>query len=101
MKKIKTNIEKVKGSPIEDRVLVKQMDAEYKTAGGIIIPDSAKEKPQRGVIVSVGKNKDGSALQVQAGDIILFGKYSGTEIEIEGREYLIMKQADILYNLSR
>ena len=87
--------------PLQDRVIVKRLEEEEKTKGGIIIPDTAKEKPQEGKIVAVGKGKvteDGKVipLDVKAGDKILFGKYSGTEIKIEGEEHLIMREEDIL-----
>lgn len=87
--------------PLHDRVLVRRVEAEEKTAGGIIIPDSAKEKPQQGKVVAVGAgkpDKDGKkvALDVQAGDTILFGKYSGQEIKIDGNEYLIMREDEVL-----
>jgi chaperonin GroES len=87
--------------PLHDRVLVRRVEAEEKTAGGIIIPDSAKEKPQEGEVVSTGsgaKADDGTVtpLDVKAGDKILFGKWSGTEIKIDGEELLIMKESDIL-----
>ena len=87
--------------PLHDRVLVKRVEEESKTAGGIIIPDTAKEKPQEGEVVSVGGGaikEDGSvrALDVKAGDRILFGKWSGTEVSIDGDELLIMKESDIL-----
>lgn len=87
--------------PLHDRVIVQRKDAETKTASGIIIPDTAKEKPQEGVIVAVGrgiKKDDGSivALDVKVGDKVLFGKYSGTEIKIDGEEYLMMKEDDIM-----
>ena len=87
--------------PLHDRVLVRRIEAEEKTAGGIIIPDTAKEKPQEGEVVAVGpgaRAEDGTvtALDVQAGDRILFGKWSGTEVRIDGEELLIMKESDIL-----
>jgi chaperonin GroES len=87
--------------PLHDRVLVRRIEAEAKTAGGIIIPDSAQEKPSEGEIVSVGsgaKADDGTitALDVKAGDRVLFGKWSGTEIKIDGEDLLIMKESDIL-----
>ncbi|SCW87941.1 chaperonin GroES [Sphingobium faniae] len=87
--------------PLHDRVLVRRVEAEEKTAGGIIIPDSAKEKPQEGEIVSVGtgiKSEDGKVtpLDVKAGDRVLFGKWSGTEIKVDGEDLLIMKESDIL-----
>ena len=87
--------------PLQDRILVKRVEEETKTAGGIYIPDTAKEKPQMGQIVSVGngkKTEDGKVIpvDVKAGDRILFGKYSGTEVKVEGEEYLIMREDDIL-----
>ena len=87
--------------PLQDRVIVKRLEEEEKTKGGIIIPDSAKEKPQEGKVIAVGKGKvteDGKVipLDVKAGDRILFGKYSGTEVKIEGEEHLIMKEEEIL-----
>jgi chaperonin GroES len=86
---------------LQDRVIVKRVDEEEKSKGGIIIPDTAKEKPQEGKIVAVGKGKvdeDGKVrpLDVKAGDRILFGKYAGTEIKIEGEEHLILREDDIL-----
>lgn len=88
---------KVNFVPQGDRVLVEVAEAEEKTAGGIIIPDSAKEKPQKGIIVAVGpgKKKD-EPMTVKVGDKVLYGKYSGTEISIEGKEYQIMRQDDLL-----
>lgn len=87
--------------PLNDRILVKRVEEENKTKGGIIIPDTAKEKPAEGKIISVGNGKlsdDGKriALELKAGDRILFGKYSGTEVKIEGEEYLIMREDDVL-----
>ena len=87
--------------PLHDRVLVRRVEAELKTAGGIIIPDSAKEKPQEGEIVAVGsgaKSEDGKVtpLDVKAGDRVLFGKWSGTEVKVDGEDLLIMKESDIL-----
>ncbi len=87
--------------PLQDRVIVKRLEEEEKTKGGIIIPDTAKEKPQEGKVIAVGKGKvteDGKVipLDVKAGDKILFGKYSGTEIKVEGEELLIMREEDIL-----
>ena len=88
-------------TPLHDRVLVRRVESEEKTAGGLIIPDSAKEKPAEGEVVAVGagaKDDDGDriAMDVQAGDKILFGKWSGTEITLDGEELLIMKESDIL-----
>jgi len=81
--------------PIGDRVVVEPAQAEQKTAGGIIIPDTAKEKPQKGTIVAVGKGKKDEPMTVKQGDTVLYGKYAGTEITIDGKEYLIMKESDI------
>ena len=86
---------KVNFKPLADRVLVEPAAAEEKTASGIIIPDTAKEKPQRGVIVAVGEGKKDEPLTVKTGDNVLYGKYSGTEITIDGTDYLIMKESDI------
>lgn len=91
----------MKFKPLHDRVLVERIEAEEKTAGGIIIPDTAKEKPQEGKVIAVGsgaKNEDGKVtpLDVKAGDTILFGKWSGTEIKVDGKDLLIMKESDIL-----
>ncbi|MGD1871233.1 MAG: co-chaperone GroES [Neomegalonema sp.] len=88
-------------TPLHDRVLVRRIESDEKTAGGLIIPDSAKEKPQEGEIISVGagaRDEDGerSALDVKAGDKILFVKWSGTEFKIDGEDLLIMKESDIL-----
>ncbi|HYT57567.1 MAG TPA: co-chaperone GroES [Verrucomicrobiae bacterium] len=87
--------------PLQDRVIVKRIEEEEKSKGGIIIPDTAKEKPQEGKVVAVGKgkaNEDGkiTPLDVKVNDLILFGKYSGTEINIDGEEHLIMREDDIL-----
>ncbi len=87
--------------PLHDRILVKRMEEETKTKGGIIIPDSAKEKPAEGEIVACGNGKAGddgkiSPLDVKVGDKILFGKYGGTEVKVEGEEYLIMREDDVL-----
>ncbi len=87
--------------PLHDRVLVRRVDTEQKTAGGIIIPDSAQEKPSQGEIVAVGsgaKAEDGTvtALDVKAGDKVLFGKWSGTEVKIDGEDLLIMKESDLM-----
>jgi len=87
--------------PLHDRVLVRRIEADQKTAGGIIIPDTAKEKPQQGEIVAVGpgaRNEKGElvALDVKAGDRVLFGKWSGTEVRIDGEDLLIMKESDLL-----
>lgn len=81
--------------PLADRVLVEPAAAEEKTAGGIIIPDTAQEKPQKGTIVAVGNGKPDEPLTVKKGDSVLYGKYAGTEINIEGKDYLIMRESDI------
>lgn len=86
---------KIKLQPLEDRVLVKPAAAEEKTSSGIIIPDTAKEKPQKGTVVAVGKGKKDEPMTVKDGDTVLYGKYSGTEITIDGDEYLIMRESDI------
>ena len=82
--------------PLADRVLVEPKEAEEKTASGIYIPDTAKEKPQRGVVVAAGPGKKDEPMEVKAGDEVLYGKYAGTEISIEGKDYLIMRLSDIL-----
>ncbi len=86
----------VKIQPLSDRVLVEPQKAETKTASGIIIPDSAKEKPQKGTVVAVGKGKKDHDMTVKKGDTVLYGKYSGTELKFEGTDYLIMREDDIL-----
>ena len=92
--------------PLHDRVVVKRIDEEEKTAGGIIIPDTAKEKPMQGEIVAVGPGKrndngDLSPLDVKAGDLVIFGKWSGTEVTIDGQDLLIMNESDIMGVLSK
>jgi len=82
--------------PLADRVLVEPMEAETKTASGIIIPDNAKEKPQKGTIVAVGDGKKDEPLTVKVGDTVLYGKYGGTELKLEGKDYLMMRESDIL-----
>ena len=91
----------MKFRPLHDRIVVKRITAEEKTAGGIIIPDTAKEKPMEGEVISVGpgaRNEQGAvvALDVKAGDRVLFGKWSGTEVKLDGEELLIMKESDIM-----
>lgn len=81
--------------PLADRVVVEPAAAEEKTASGIIIPDTAKEKPQKGMVVAVGNGLKDEPMTVSVGDVVLYGKYSGTEISIDGGDYLIMKEADI------
>ncbi len=96
----------MKVKPLQDRILIKRVEEESKTKGGIIIPDSAKEKPQEGLVVAVGPGKVSDSgtrvpCEVKAGDRILFGKYSGTEIKVEGVEHLIMREDDILAVLAK
>lgn len=81
--------------PLADRVLVEPSAAETTTASGIIIPDTAKEKPQRGKVIAVGEGKKDEPMTVKAGDTVLYGKYSGTELTVDGKEYLIMRESDI------
>ena len=86
----------LKIQPLSDRVLVAPQEAETKTSSGIYIPDSAKEKPQQGKVVAVGKGKKDHQMTVKVGDIVLYGKYSGSELKYEGNDYLIMREDDIL-----
>jgi chaperonin GroES len=91
----------MKFRPLHDRIVVRRIEAEQKSAGGIIIPDTAKEKPQQGEVIAVGpgaRNEQGQlvALDVQVGDTVLFGKWSGTEVRIDGEDLLIMKESDIM-----
>lgn len=86
----------VKIKPLADRVLVEPKEAEEKTASGIYIPDTAKEKPQRGKVVAAGIGTKDVTMEVKVGDEVLYGKYAGTEISLDGKDYLIMKQSDIL-----
>jgi chaperonin GroES len=93
--------EKLKIRPLHDRVIIQRLDAETKSAGGIVIPDSAAEKPIRGKVIAVGKGKilengDVRPLDVKVGDHILFGKYSGTEVKVDGEEYLVMREEDVM-----
>lgn len=83
-------------TPLHDRVIVKPAAAEEKTAGGIIIPDTAKEKPQRGIVMAAGPGKKDEPMSVKTGDTILYGKYAGTEVSLEGEDFLIMRESDIL-----
>lgn len=97
----KATAKEPKVRPLHDRILVRRLTEDEKTAGGIIIPESAKEKPQRGEVVATGKGRtreDGKTmpLDVKAGDMILFGKYSGTELKLNGDEYLMMREEDVL-----
>lgn len=82
--------------PLSDRVVVEPAPAETTTASGIIIPDTAKEKPQRGTIVAVGNGKKDTPMTVKVGDVVLYGKYAGTELKLDGKDYLIMREDDIL-----
>ncbi len=91
----------MKFRPLHDRVVVKRIDAEEKTAGGIIIPGTAQEKPMQGEVIAVGKGGRDEAgklipMDIKAGDVVLFGKWSGTEVKIDGTEYLIMKESDVM-----
>jgi len=86
---------KVKIQPLSDRVLIEPVAAETTTASGIIIPDSAKEKPQKGTVVAVGKGTKEEPMTVKVGDLVLYGKYAGTELAVEGNDYLIMRESDI------
>jgi len=91
-----TNMSHLNIKPLADRVVIEPAPAETKTASGIIIPDSAKEKPQEGIVVAVGNGKKDEPMTVAIGDKVLYGKYSGTELKLEGKDYLIMREADIL-----
>ena len=86
----------MKIKPLADRVVVQPQEAETKTASGLYIPDTAKEKPQRGKIMAVGSGKKDEPMELKEGDIVLYGKYAGTEINIDDQEYLIMRQSDVL-----
>lgn len=85
----------IKIKPLADRVIVESAPAEEKTAGGIIIPDTAKEKPQRGKIIAVGNGKPDEPMTVKVGDTVLYGQYAGTQVSVEGNDYLIMRESDI------
>ncbi|MBN4070357.1 co-chaperone GroES [Olleya sp. AH-315-F22] len=86
----------LKIKPLADRVLIEPLEAETKTASGIIIPDNAKEKPQKGNVVAVGKGTQDNPITVKIGDTVLYGKYAGTELKLQGKDYLIMRESDIL-----
>ena len=86
----------MKFRPLHDRVLIKVLDSEEKTAGGIIIPDTAKEKPQKGTIAAVGPGTKDDPITVKVGNTVLYGKYAGTELKLDGTDYLIMRESDIL-----
>lgn len=87
---------KLKVTPLHDRVIIRPAKAEEKSAGGIIIPDTAQEKPQRGTVVAAGPGKKDEPVTVKEGDIVLYGKYAGTEIQLEGEDLIIMRESDIL-----
>ena len=82
--------------PLADRVLIEAKEAETKTASGLYIPDSAKEKPQQGTVIAVGSGKKDEPMELCVGDTVLYGKYAGTEITVDGKDYLIMRQSDVL-----
>jgi len=86
----------MKIKPLADRVLIEPKEAETKTASGLYIPDTAKEKPQEGKVVAAGNGKKDEPMELKIGDTVLYGKYSGTEINVEGKEYLMMRQSDVL-----
>ncbi len=86
--------------PLADRILVEPKEAETKTASGLYIPDTAKEKPQEGKIIAVGPGKKDEPMEVKPGDTVLYGKYAGTEINVEGKTYMMMRQSDVLAVLS-
>ncbi len=90
-------MKKIKGKVLAGKVLVKPHEAEAKTASGIIIPDSAKEKPRQGTVVLVGAPKKDEEMEVKVGDVVLYGKYAGQELTIDGEEYLLLSQSDILF----
>jgi len=86
----------MKIKPLADRVLIEPAEAETKTASGLYIPDTAKEKPQRGTVIAVGSGKKDEPMELKEGDVVLYGKYAGTEINVEGKDYLMMRQSDVL-----
>ncbi len=88
---------KLKGKILAGKILVQPQEAEEKTQSGIIIPDSAKEKPQQGTVVLTGGDKKDEPMEIKVGDVVVYGKYSGTELQIDGEDYLLMSQSDILY----
>ena len=89
----------MKFRPLHDRVVVQRTESEQKTAGGIIIPDTAKEKPQKGTVAAVGPGTKDDPIAVKVGDTVLYGKYAGTELKLDGTDYLIMRESDILATL--
>ena len=86
--------------PLADRILIEPKEAETKTASGLFIPDTAKEKPQEGKVIAVGPGKKDEPMEVKPGDVVLYGKYAGTEINVDGKAYMIMRQSDVLAVLS-
>ena len=90
------NMSQINFKPNEDRVLVEPSAVEEKTAGGIYIPDTAKEKPQTGTVIAIGSGKKDEPITIKVGDVVYYGKYSGTELKLEGNDYLIMRESDIL-----
>jgi chaperonin GroES len=94
--KLESKLSEIKFLPLADRVIIQQAEAETKTASGIIIPDTAKEKPQKGTVIAVGKGTKENPITVSVGDTILYGKYAGTELKYNESDYLIMKESDIL-----
>ena len=86
----------MKIKPLTNRVLIEPKEAETKTAGGLFIPDTAKEKPQQGIVVAVGNGKKDEPMELTVGDTVLYGKYAGTEISVDGKNYLIMRQSDVV-----
>jgi chaperonin GroES len=94
--KIKTKIMGLNIKPLADRVLIEPLEAETKTASGLIIPDTAKEKPQKGIVQAVGNGTKENKMTVKAGETVLYGKYAGTELKLDGKDYLIMAESDIL-----
>ena len=86
----------MKIKPLANKILIEPKEAETKTAGGLFIPDTAKEKPQQGIVVAVGNGKKDEPMELKAGDTVLYGKYAGTEISVDGKNYLIMRQSDVV-----
>ena len=86
----------MKIKPLADRVLIEPAEAETKTASGLYIPDTAKEKPQRGTVIAAGSGKKDEPMELKEGDVVLYGKYAGTEINVDGKDYLMMRQSDVL-----
>jgi chaperonin GroES len=95
--KNKKNMAELKGKILAGKILVKPQEAEEKTQSGIIIPDSAKEKPQQGTVVLVGADKKDEPMELKVGDVVVYGKYSGTELHIDGDDYMLMSQNEVLY----